>query len=77
MRSGSRGKMKYQTGLKVDGILEAGDHRKRTGVDIRPPFILGEDPHFADRAVKKLRFLFIFSLTCCIIMFKAFNHLAV
>ncbi|WAQ94170.1 hypothetical protein MAR_006641 [Mya arenaria] len=39
-----------RTGLVVDGLTVAVDDGERRGVDIRPPFILGDDPHLSDRS---------------------------
>ncbi|XP_045168630.1 laminin subunit alpha-4-like [Mercenaria mercenaria] len=44
----------YQTGLKLDGRLQASDDRWRDGVNIDKPVILGEDPHLQDRSSKSI-----------------------
>ncbi|XP_052245996.1 uncharacterized protein LOC127854927 [Dreissena polymorpha] len=49
---GGKNEMTTQTGLIVDGKLVAVADGERVGVDIRPPYILGEDPHLDDRASK-------------------------
>ena len=43
-----------QTGLTVDGKVQAMDERWRDGVNIFQPIILGEDPHLEGKAVSML-----------------------
>ena len=53
IRAGGSRQTAYQTGLKVDGVVQAVDNGLRERVDIRGPIILGEDPHLADRQVRE------------------------
>lgn len=44
----------HQTGLKLDGEIQATDDRWREGVNIDQPIILGEDPHLQERNSKSI-----------------------
>ncbi|KAL4222643.1 hypothetical protein ACF0H5_018685 [Mactra antiquata] len=43
-----------QTGLELDGVIQAVDSRRREDVNIFQPIILGEDPHLAARSSKRI-----------------------
>lgn len=53
IKASGQKKRVYQTGLKLDGEVQATDDRWREGVNIDQPIILGEDPHLQERNVRK------------------------